>query len=492
MIFQKKEQIDKKKFMISEEKKRKFLLEGNLWKVILYVTFPITIYLVFQAIFNSYDIFLLRKKLKIDDELVSSINRIHLLKDIFISFGASIATAGVILVGRNYGRKNLEKMRLYLSQTFVLTIIIGLIIAILCTVFFKTLILEHIVNYQGNKQEDLKKYYLIIFCSLVCIIINIVFLALERAKGNNKIVLWVTLSNIAIKIILSLVFFEIKNQMKSLAWATLIAHASVTLFTFWFLFLNQKNYLKIFSKKFRFDKIFLKNLFTLSIPICISIIVFNLGKIIISMVVKTNYDDGTNIDAQLVLAVSVNNIFFNIINSFADSQNTIISQNLGQKKMNRVFETFKKIIILIVLLAFVGTLIHLFCYGKILYLMTGENYHNLACASDTKTQSAAFRILFFYETTGLWLTCFSIILCSFFVCFKKTKIALNMNLLRIISGIFFLFLFSAPIFSSFNEVHKVGFSLFLGNLICFITTLSFFIPFYRKTKKENTTYEDKI
>lgn len=85
---------------------------------------------------------------------------------------------------------------------------------------------------------------------------------------------------------------------------------------------------------------------TLAIPICLSIIVFNLGKLIISMVIIKQYAieqrqlDGASIEAQLVLAVSANSIFVNIMNSFSDSQNIIISQNLGQKNMNRVFETF--------------------------------------------------------------------------------------------------------------------------------------------------------
>ncbi|CAM11506.1 Na+-driven multidrug efflux pump [Candidatus Phytoplasma australiense] len=485
MIY-KKNQINKKKIMIAEEKKRKFLLEGNLWKVILYVTFPIIIYLVFQVFFNSYDIlFYKSSKGEVDKCFLPSMNRIHLVKDILIPFGASIATAGVILVGRNYGNKNIEKMRSYLSQTFILTVIVSFVITILFGFFLKTTILKNICDIKQNNpanQTSLKNYYFVIILSIFCIIINTVFLALERAKGNNKIILITTALNVFIKVILSNLFWNWKEDITSLGYATLLAHAIVTVFAFWFLFWNHNNFLKIILKKLHFEKRFLKKLVPLAVPICISNIIFILGKLIISITLTRYYgsEQGKVIDTQLILAVSINNIFSNIINSFADSQNAIISQNLGQKNMNRVFQIFQKIMISIVVLAFLGTLIHIFCYRKILFYFMKE----------TIERGSTFKILLFYETTGLFLTSFSIVLCNFLVCFKKTKIYLSMNLLRVFAGVLFLFILKKmDIFSSFTEelsnFHKVGLSLLLGNLISFIATLTFFIPFYRKLQKEN-------
>ncbi|MBP5835713.1 MATE family efflux transporter [Candidatus Phytoplasma meliae] len=493
MIVKKKEQMVKKKFRINEEKKRKFLMEGNLWKVILYVTFPIIIYLVFQALFNSYDIWILQrdKENPRDSNLLSVMNRIHLVKDILIPFGASIATAGVILVGRNYGRKNIEKMRLYLTQTFLVSILIGIIITILCTFILKSAILKYLVDYSSVEpanKADANNYYLIILSSLSCIIMNLVFLSLERAKGNNKMIFWITTLNVAIKIVLSLVLyqydiFSLKGKIAALAWATFISHTSVTLFAFYFLFLNQNNPLKIIVKKIRFEKKFLKKLFQLAFPICIGIMIYSVGRLVINIIVKKQYSP--TIETQLLLAVSVNNIFFNIINSFADSQNAIISQNLGQNNLKRVFETFKKVVIAIFIVALIGTLLHIFFYKYILSLMDGTKFDEID--GDAKT---TFKTLFFYETASLWLTCFSNILFSFFTSFEKTKFPLIMNFIRIISSVFLLWGLSSDSINLISSPHKVGLSLFLGNLICIIITLLLFIPFYRKNKNEYIDVED--
>ncbi|WP_225885828.1 MATE family efflux transporter ['Fragaria x ananassa' phyllody phytoplasma] len=492
MIVKKKDQMAKDKFRINEEKKRKFLMEGNLWKVILYVTFPIIIYLVFQALFNSYDILILQrdKENPRDSNLLSVMNRIHLVKDILIPFGASIATAGVILVGRNYGRKNIEKMRLYLTQTFLVSIIIGIIITILCTLILKSTILQYLVDYPSItdpiNQKDANNYYLIIFYSLSCIIMNLVFLSLERAKGNNKMIFWITTLNIFIKIILSLVFYQynifpLKGKISALAWATFISHAVVTLFAFYFLFLNQNNPLKIIVKKIRFEKKFLKKLFQLAIPICVGIMIYSVGRLVINIVVKKQYQATT--ETQLLLAVSVNNIFFNIINSFADSQNAIISQNLGQNNLKRVFETFKKVVITIFIVTLIGTLLHTFCYKCILSLIDGTKFDEI-----DDNEKIIFKTLFFYETASLWLTCFSNILFSFFTSFEKTKVPLIMNFIRIVSSVFLLW--SLNSINLISSSHKVGLSLFLGNLICIIITLLLFIPFYHKNKNEYIDVED--
>lgn len=494
MIVQKKQQLAEEKFRIAEENQRKFFLEGNLWKVILYVTFPIMLYLVFQTFFNAYDIVVVNRNQTqnlYSDNFLSSMNRVHIVKEILMPFGASIATAGVILVGRTFGRKNIEKMRLYLAQTFVVSIIIGVIVTFLYTVVFKNIILHQFVDLSKisdqKQQNELTNYYLIIIASLVCIIINIVFLALERAKGNNKMVLWTTLVNVVVKIILSLVFWHFGENITSLAWATLAAHAIITLFVFWFLFFNQNNHLKIILKKFRFDKAFLKNLFILATPVCASIMTCSIGRMVISMIIKNNYDNGAGIDAQLILVVTVNNIFLNIINAFADSQNAIISPNLGQNNMTRVFDTFKKILIAIFVLAIIGSLVNIFCYPTILSWLTGKD--NLT--TENSPESCTFKILLYFETTALFLTCTSIILFSFFTCFKKTKVSLSMNLVRIIVGIFFLLLFKeAHIFKMDDDATKVGLSLLLGNLFCLIATLALFIPFYCQLKKENIILED--
>lgn len=96
------------KFLIAEKRNRKFLLEGNLWKVIFYFTSPIIIYWVFQNISDSIDLLILKRN-NFPASQITFLSRVHLFKGILIPFGISIATGGVILVGRAYGQNNLEK-----------------------------------------------------------------------------------------------------------------------------------------------------------------------------------------------------------------------------------------------------------------------------------------------------------------------------------------------------------------------------------------------
>lgn len=72
--------------------------------------------------------------------------------------------------------------------------------------------------------------------------------------------------------------------------------------------------------------------------------------------------------------------------------------------------------ILIIFLAFIGTLINFFGNEKICSFMQKNASYEIKNA-----KKGAFKKLFLFETTGLWLTCFPIVFCSFFICFKKNK-----------------------------------------------------------------------
>ncbi|AGL90717.1 MATE family efflux transporter [Candidatus Phytoplasma australiense] len=479
------------KIFAAEKRNRKFLLEGNLWKVIFYFTFPIVIYWVFQSISDSIDLLILQRN-QFTSPKITFISRVHLLKGVLIPFGISIATGGVILVGRAYGKNNLDKMQLYLTKTFILSILIGLLISFLCIFVFQTPILEKIlqISSENKVNSDQRQYYNLIIMSFVCVVINTVFLALERAKGNNKISLILNLLNVFIKIILSFVlFYSFDKQSRSLAWATFISNALVTLFALWFLFFDRNNPFKIILKKFRFDKVFLKKIAKLAIPVCASISAYNLGKLIVSIIVRDFYNDGpdhldsSQIGANLVLAVTINNIFYNLLNSFSDSQNVIISQNLGHNNLNRVFEAFKKIIFCMCVLATIGTLINLFGYKLFLPL-----FHNKTWEEISIFEKAAFRKLLFFETTSLWLSCGSIILFNFLLSFKKVAPSFYMNFLRSLIRIFFITLFSHNCLNW--GVIGVGLSIFLSNLICFIITFGIFITFYLKLKRDKVFEQD--
>ncbi|WP_308705365.1 MATE family efflux transporter [Candidatus Phytoplasma meliae] len=409
----------------------------------------------------------------------------------FIPFGISIATGGVILVGRAYGENNITKMRLYLAKTFLLSILTALLVSFLCIFVFQNPILKFILKISAIPQEyaQQKQYYNLIILSFVCIIINTVFLSLERAKGNNKIPLFLNLLNAFSKIILSFVLFKYSPFISSLAWATFISNFIITLFALWFLFFDHHNPFKIIFKNLRFDKEFMKKISKLAIPVCASISIYGLGKLIVSIVVRELYNGGpesltsSQIGANLALAVAINNIFYNLLNSFSDSQNAIISQNLGHNNLNRVFEAFKKIILCMCFFALIGTLVNYFGYKFFLPF-----FYNKVWEQIPNLEREAFRKLLFFETTSLWLSCGSIILFNFLVSFKKIAPSFYLNFLRSFFRICFIILFSSICLNW--GVTGVGLSILLSNLLCFIITFTIFISFYLKLKREKSFERD--
>lgn len=333
-----------------ELKKRDMILNGNLWKIIFSIAVPLMLYNLCDYLYGIFDTMIVSKS-QIGD--VDSVAFLDGIKQMLLPLGASIAVGGGIIVANKYGSGRLEAANKTANVVFVLCLILAIglsaIVIPLAVPFLK------LFKTPQSFIDASLGYFIIQILTLSVMFINNIFICLEKAKGNTKTILYLNLIVVFLKIGLTL-FFVYGVKSVTVTWvagATLIAQSVLMILGLIIMF-NRKNVLGLNIKKFGLSKKEVFPILKISLPIFFGRFLFSYGKVYINT--KALYY-GTSVVGSLAISNSISGSVTNIMNSFEDASSTITSQNLGNNNPKRTFETFKKVIIIGVVIGLLGTLI---------------------------------------------------------------------------------------------------------------------------------------
>ena len=166
-----------------DEKKRREVLTGNLWKVVIYITAPLFLYQLINQFYNIIDQMMVST---INSESVSAVATIAQIKNLLASLGSGLTAGGVILVARLYGKGDIKTARKNANVLFTMSLVI---IALILCVFLP---LSNNILLLAKVPTELiaisKTYFQLQLIEQVVKVINNLFIALERTKNNTKII----------------------------------------------------------------------------------------------------------------------------------------------------------------------------------------------------------------------------------------------------------------------------------------------------------------
>ena len=185
-----------------DEKHRRDVLTGNLWKVVIVVTAPLFLYQLISQFYNLIDQSMVST---ISSQSVAAVAAVSQIKNLLSSLGGGLAAGGAILVARSYGAGNLEKARKNANVMFTMALIVSLIMLLLMP--FSNSILR-----LSKVPEDLisisTMYFRLQLIELGIMLFNSIFIALERAKCNTKIIFIGNIIIMAVKICLNVMMLK--------------------------------------------------------------------------------------------------------------------------------------------------------------------------------------------------------------------------------------------------------------------------------------------
>ena len=318
------------------ERDKRFLdrsLNGSMWKLILHVGTPLALYQGLNGIFSVLDTMMASH---ISKESVSAVAYLTQLNAILAAVGGGLAVGAGIQISRAYGEENFQLVKKRVSTLYVLCLGIGLLM-LGCILPFTGKFLA----LAGTPQELIaegSRYFIVELVVMVIKFLNNVYIAVERARGNSRRILWLNLVVTGVKLSLTALFvYGLNGDLVTIGIASLISQLSM-------LIPALKNTLGgsgafSFSPKAAVlqDREATLPMVTQSLPVIAEKALFAFGKTVVNSMC-------TVYGAVMVGAMGVSNnlggITTNPQNGFQEGAASIISQNFGAKRYKRVLDAF--------------------------------------------------------------------------------------------------------------------------------------------------------
>ncbi|AOY76815.1 MATE family efflux transporter [Clostridium formicaceticum] len=451
-----------------DSKRRKFVLEGDMWQVVLSLSLPLAVYNGFNHLFGFLDTMMAAH---IGSEVVSAIAYLSQIKTMIAAIGAGLAVGGGIIVARYYGAGDIKNAKKYVNTLLFLAISIGVILLAFMLPFIKPILR------MANTPEELiyvgSNYFAVEIIMIIAIFINSVYIAVEKAKGNTKIILHLNLMVLGIKLILTSLFVYVFNfGITMMAIATLLAHLSLTIIGISNM-LRADNVFRLSLKSIDLSPKTLWPIINLALPIFFEKFTFSFGKVIVNSM-STLY--GSMVVGALGISNNVAGIATSVANGFQDGEASIISQNLGNKNFDRALEAFKKTLIVCLAIGGIGMLLTGIFIDLIIRIFAKGD---LQFAQEIKN-------ILKYEIIALTTLTITSAVMGLLYGFGYTKLTLVINFLR-------LFLFRIPTlyllqrFSSLGS-ESVGIAMMISNGLVGITSIAVCFIVIQKMKREGGNY----
>ena len=443
---------------------RQFILEGSIPKVIMRLTFPLLIYGFFNYLYGFFDIILAAS---MGGNEIASVVFIEEIKNTINAFGVSIAAGGTVIVARHFGAGNMVEARKNAGSAFMLAFIVSMMIVIVTLLFGKQLLL--LLNAPKEIIEVGIGYFNIQMITTTLFAVNSVYFGLEKAKGNTKRILIISIIAMVFKMILSTIFVFIYHfGPTEVALATLISQLLLVFIAFVSMF-SKNNIFYIRLKELAFTKQYILPIVLLSLPVFAGKFLFSLGKVFVNSMAAVY---GPLALGALGIAMRMGGGAGTLGTVFEESETSIVSMQLGQKNLSRALKTYQWSHILGFGFAVFGlTIMTLLLPNMVNYFAANkpESYHDMIYE------------LFQWEKYSALTSSSIAIITGLFVGFKLTKVSFMLNASR-------LFLFRIPLLWLFIQQGysyvALGLVMFWSNLLTMIIAFIMLIMFYIRIHKQ--------
>lgn len=334
------------KLSTKDKKFREFALTGNMWRVIFHVCIPLALYQSLNQIFKILDSMMASH---ISGESVSAVAYLSQINLMLTAVGGGLAVGASLKISEAYGAGDYDLVKARVSSLFGLCGILGL--GVLFFILPFTTPLLKLANTPNELINLGSQYFKIELMGMVVSFFNNVYIAIERARGNSKRILYLNFGVIVIKLSLTAFFiYVLKSGITMIAVATLISQLAM----FGSAIYHMLDRHSIFS--FSFKSITLKGKVTkpmirLSIPVIIEKVAFQFGKVVINSM-STAY--GVLTVGALGISNNMGGLTTMPQNGFQEGGAAVISQNIGAHQLDRALDAFKKLFVINTIIGCIG------------------------------------------------------------------------------------------------------------------------------------------
>lgn len=284
------------------------------------------------------------------------------------ALGGGLAVGASIKISEAYGAGDFLLVKRRVSTLFAMCGILGVSLLVVL-VPFTPQFLRFAKTPEAFIAEG-SQYFILELFGMVISFFNNVYIAIERARGNSKRILYLNMIVIVIKLSLTAYFvYILHSSINMIAVATIISQASLLLAAL--INLNQKGNAFGFSLSgISMRRHVAGPMISLSIPVIIEKVAFAFGKVIINSM-STVYSALTV--GALGISNNIGGFSTSPQNGFQEGGSAIISQSLGAGQPKRALEAFKCVMIICITIGAVFMTLSLMFLEQISGLFAGSD-----------------------------------------------------------------------------------------------------------------------
>ena len=313
---------------LNDKKNKIDMLDGSLADKILKVALPLAAISILQQFFNAADVAVVGRFASKD--AIAAVGANTSIINMFITLFTGLATGGNVAIATLIGKKRKDELSDAIQTVYTLSLISGLIIIVLGEIFARSLL--ELIDTPANIIDSALLYLRIYMIAMAFGIVYNFMSAVLRSKGDTKRPMYCLIASGLINVLLNLLFVIVfKMDVAGVALATLIANIFCAAATVLIL-MREESPMKLELFKFMFVKKPLFYTLRIGLPAGIQGLLFSVSNVLIQSGINSF---GSDCIAGNTAALNFEFISYFVINAFAQTTTTFVSQNYGAGKKDR-------------------------------------------------------------------------------------------------------------------------------------------------------------
>lgn len=353
--------MDRNKTLVTD------LTEGNVAKLLLKFAFPLFISNALQALYNLVDMVIVGRF--IGGAGMSAVSTggdiLHLLT--FVAMGFS--SAGQVLIAKDVGAGRSDSVKKTIGTMFSFLLIVSALISVVCY-FIRVPILRWL-NTPAESYDFTMDYTVTCIIGLVFIYGYNIVSAILRGMGDSKRPFLFIAIAAVLNTVLDVVFVCFMGmEVFGAALATVIGQGVSFLFSMIYLYRHKEAFGFDFKlKSFRMEKDALKRIVSLGVPMAIQSAAVNFSKVILMAWINLF---GVTFSALAGIYNKINMMAGIVSNSFTTAGSSMIGQNLGAGKDERIPKVMTTVLAVSLIITIPASLVILFFSEPVFALFTND------------------------------------------------------------------------------------------------------------------------
>lgn len=306
------------------------IINGIIWKQLLFFFFPILIGTFFQQLYNTVDSVVVGQF--VGKEALASVGGSSAqIVALVVGFFTGLSSGATVTIAQFFGARDEKSANQGIHCAYAIALAAGVFLTIVGIALTPAML--RMMNTPAEIMGDSILYLRIYFGGIIFVLVYNMGSAILRSTGDSKHPLYYLIVCCAINIALDILFVVVLHMgVMGAAIATLIAQAvSAVLVTL--KLMRSEGILTLSLKKIRFHGPILKHQLRLGLPTGFESVLFAITNIAIQSAVNTF---GTDTSAAWSAFGKLDAIFWMVSTAFGISITTFVGQNYGAGKTDRV------------------------------------------------------------------------------------------------------------------------------------------------------------